>query len=256
MNQKPCKKRINFYTLFTLLLLSITAQSCFSQPQDKSAPVINGGFAVLELFTSEGCSSCPSADALIPVLKDKYKDALFTLSFHVDYWNRLGWKDEFSSSKYSARQNEYASAFGANSVYTPQAVINGTKETTGSDKAGLQKMIEGELKYTRSKTIQLSAVRKNEDKLIVTYQTDMSNDEVLHIALVQLHAETQVKSGENSGRKLKHDNVVRVFETTKKNKGEITLEIPAGLQFSDCNVIGYTQQKSNMKITGASVITL
>ena len=83
--------------------------------------------AVLELFTSEGCSSCPSADRLLPQLA-KLDSNIIPLSFHVDYWNRLGWTDPFSSSEYSERQRSYASHLKLESVYTPQLVVNGEYE--------------------------------------------------------------------------------------------------------------------------------
>ena len=88
------------------------------------------GVAVLELFTSEGCSSCPPAD---DVLRDLAKDSnVIALSFHVTYWNRLGWKDSFSQKIFDERQYAYGEKFQANGVYTPQAVINGTTEMVGS----------------------------------------------------------------------------------------------------------------------------
>ena len=87
--------------------------------------------AVLELFTSEGCSSCPSADKLLPQLA-KLDSNIIPLSFHVDYWNRLGWEDPFSSSEYSERQRSYAKQLNLESVYTPQLVVNGEYELVGS----------------------------------------------------------------------------------------------------------------------------
>ena len=86
--------------------------------------------AVLELFTSEGCSSCPPADNLLPQLA-KLDANVITLSFHVDYWNRLGWTDPFSSSDYSDRQREYSRQLNLESIYTPQLIVNGEYEFTG-----------------------------------------------------------------------------------------------------------------------------
>src|SRR5258708_21433844 len=82
------------------------------------------GFERVELFTSEGCSSCPSADETVARLLSKNIDNVYILAYHVDYWNRLGWKDPFSKSQYSERQNQYASRFNLNSVYTPQVIVN------------------------------------------------------------------------------------------------------------------------------------
>src|SRR5882757_10188754 len=98
-------------------------------------PAANG-FAVVELFTSEGCSSCPSADALVAAVQKENKDQpVYILAFHVDYWDRLGWKDAFSDAAYSDRQRAYASWLRLSSIYTPQVVVNGRKEFVGSDAA-------------------------------------------------------------------------------------------------------------------------
>src|SRR5947209_8838656 len=85
------------------------------------------GVAVVELFTSQGCSSCPPADKLLTDLSRDGR-AIFTLAFHVDYWNRLGWADTFSDAAYSRRQEQYAKAFGLDDLYTPQMVVNGNKQ--------------------------------------------------------------------------------------------------------------------------------
>src|ERR1700733_12538487 len=81
------------------------------------------GFAVVELFTSEGCSSCPPADEVLAKIATEYKDYVYVLGFHVDYWDRLGWKDVYSSADYTRRQQEYARAFKLSSIYTPEAVV-------------------------------------------------------------------------------------------------------------------------------------
>ena len=93
-------------------------------------------FAVVELFTSEGCSSCPPAEALLNQIHPraaKSGQRIYTLAFHVDYWDRLGWKDPFSEAAYSQRQNSYANGFGEDRIYTPQMIVNGRGGFVGSD---------------------------------------------------------------------------------------------------------------------------
>jgi hypothetical protein len=97
------------------------------------------GFAVIELFTSEGCSSCPPADELVArVEKESGGKPIYILAYHGDYWNRLGWRDAFSSLEYSARQNQYAEWLNFSSVYNPQIVVNGPMEFVGSEEGNLR----------------------------------------------------------------------------------------------------------------------
>src|SRR6187402_1594915 len=132
-----------------LIFLAITLSSlffldCFMFPESeiagsfktekaKLATTTNNGFAVVELYTSEGCSSCPPADELVSkIQKESNGQPVYILAFHVDYWNRLGWKDVFGDAAYSKRQNDYAQYLKLPSVYTPQIVVNGKKEFVGS----------------------------------------------------------------------------------------------------------------------------
>lgn len=206
------------------LLLSVLLLSCIA-PDKREAKVKNEmeGFAVIELFTSEGCSSCPPADKLLETINKEYAGKnVLTLSYHVDYWNKLGWKDEFSNAENTARQSYYANIFRLNSIYTPQAVVNGTTEFVGSDRSKMVNSIERSKKI--NKTITLNAFTDN-NKVIVDYKiNDQSANENILIALIQKQATTDVKRGENGGRKLHHINIVRGFQIMKnKNKAEFKL---------------------------------
>src|SRR5579859_6935835 len=106
------------------------------------------GFAVLELFTSEGCSSCPPADELASRVASQYRWNVYVLSFHVDYWDQLGWKDIYSNAEYTQRQRDYAQTFYLNSIYTPQAIINGKSQMVGSNEEKLKSTLESELAST------------------------------------------------------------------------------------------------------------
>lgn len=212
------------------------------------------GFALVELFTSEGCSSCPPADELAIQLSNEYPDNVYFLSYHVDYWNYLGWKDRFSSAAYTEKQKEYATAFNLNSIYTPQAVVNGKKEFVGSDQTRLRKTIMEEMKS--KPVIDLSIGTKlTGNNILVSYKTLLSDKYMLNVALVQLHAETAVKKGENNGRYLKHINVVREFHTaslSQKAEGQLDLKIPEGLSESEIKVIAFIQDKSTLKVLGVA----
>jgi hypothetical protein len=99
------------------------------------------GAVLIELFTSEGCSSCPPADRLLEKLAAENNDKVYVLSFHVDYWNYIGWKDPFSQARFSQRQRNYARQFSLESIYTPQMVVNGVAEFVGSDEQKLRAAI-------------------------------------------------------------------------------------------------------------------
>src|SRR6478609_5145412 len=94
------------------------------------------GFALIELFTSEGCSSCPAAEEVLEEIQKNYSAKnVLVLGYHVDYWNKLGWKDTFSNASFTQRQEYYSNIFRLNNIYTPQAVVNGEKEFLGSNKS-------------------------------------------------------------------------------------------------------------------------
>src|SRR5262249_24150999 len=119
---------------------------------DKSVPVL------VELFTSEGCSSCPPADQLLTSLAEKQPVSgaqIVTLSEHVDYWNRLGWTDPYSSAALSKRQNDYAEQFGGDSVYTPEMVVDGASQFVGSDDYAARDAIENAIKSPKA-SVQLT----------------------------------------------------------------------------------------------------
>ena len=117
------------------------------------------GFALVELYTSEGCSSCPPADELAAALPKSYPSGVYLLSFHVDYWDRLGWKDPFSNAEYTRRQKEYNTALVPmlNSIFTPQVIINGKMELVGSDEPRIRAAIDSELVHTVNPAIEASA---------------------------------------------------------------------------------------------------
>jgi hypothetical protein len=210
-------------------------------------------FAVLELFTSEGCSSCPPADRLLPQLAAENKDVI-PLSFHVDYWNHLGWTDPFSRAEFSDRQREYGRQFRLESIYTPQLIINGEFEMVGSNKSTAETDIKNVLKNKAEVEVKVEEVRKENNKLSIdcilsgnTYQTDVM------VALVQKHAEMKIKGGENRGAKLSHTNVVRSFsQQPAQKKMQFEVDVPKDLAEDNMLIIVYTR-KENSKITGAAV---
>ena len=224
----------------------------------KEEKLITGSYtpvAVLELFTSEGCSSCPPADNLLPQLA-KLDSNIIPLSFHVDYWNRLGWTDPFSSSEYSERQREYVRQLNLESAYTPQLVVNGEYELVGSNRSEAESGIKKALKEKSLISLSINDVKFDGSKVkfTITAAGDIKKTNLL-AALVQKKAVMHVKAGENSGATLSHINVVRSFASHKadaKNE-EFEFIVPSNLNGSNWQLVVYAQQQNDLKIIGASV---
>ncbi|GAB3337812.1 hypothetical protein GCM10027299_49350 [Larkinella ripae] len=217
--------------------------------------------AVLELFTSQGCSSCPPADKL---LNEAVTEAntnhqhVYGLSFHVDYWDRLGWKDPYSNRQFSDRQRRYARQFAAKGIYTPQGVVNGKTEFVGSNRQRLQTSLASSLRQPARVAIALAISAQKPESLAVSYSLKGGfDDAVLNVALVSKSTETTVIRGENAGRKLEHRNVVRTLQTVYATQsGHVTISLPPDFDRSKGAVIAYVQERQGLLITGASQLNL
>ncbi len=238
--------------LISLLAIVICFTSATNPVSQKNFSA-QDGFAVVELFTSEGCSSCPPADEAVIAVAKEYPKNVYILGFHVDYWDALGWKDAFSNSGYTQRQREYAATFNLNSIYTPEIVVNGKTEFVGSDRDQLHKAIDQALQSDNTSKIELNA-SSDAQTVHINYKTSADHDHMLNVAVVQLQTQTAVKRGENAGRQLHHINIVRDFKSISQpgEQGSISLHLPTGLTAKDCAVIAYTQDKKNLHITGAT----
>jgi hypothetical protein len=246
---------MSYAKIITLIVLSIICiKPCYSKkPVTKTTA--NAGFAVVELFTSEGCSSCPAAEKALSEIHNAYKQNVYVMEFHVDYWNYLGWEDVYSSKAFTERQQHYARLLQLSSTYTPQAIVNGKNELVGSNKSKLGALIDDNLQKAPVTSLQLSA-KASGGNVMVTYNVNNNKGQLLNIALVQKKAESNVKRGENSGRKLEHIHVVRVLKTidiTDKS-GSVSMALPAGLSATDCAVIAYAQLKDTWEVSGAAEV--
>ena len=227
-----------------------------SAPKATYAPV-----AVLELFTSQGCSSCPSADRLLTeTLADAAKSSknIIGLSFHVDYWDRLGWKDPFSSHAFTQRQYQYGEHFNQNGVYTPQEVLNGQQEFVGSNRSKQSSLLKTALSTPATTSVQLTVVTPKDNQLMIMYQLegDLSNA-VLNVSVVSKTTETTVQRGENAGRKLTHDNVVRAFQTVPVSpRGTVSFTLPNDFNAHNGAVVAYVQSQQTLAVRGATKVNL
>jgi hypothetical protein len=245
-----------FIGIAGMALVALALTLSRQKDERKTVPAAKTSFAVLELFTSEGCSSCPAAERLLPTLAADSN--VIALSFHVDYWDRLGWKDRFSSAAYTERQQKYAGQFKLESIYTPQLVINGRYEIVGSNEASARKLIAQSLAETPAVQILADDVKTGGENVTVNYRLegDLAHTQLL-AALVQKTVETAVKGGENSGKVLVHTNVVRSFTKQKAlSSGQLILSLPKDLDPSKSLLILYTQSDTDLHITGGRAINL
>jgi hypothetical protein len=244
----------------TFIIGAFLGMASSTVPAQQSGTTPPTGMAVVELFTSEGCSSCPPADAALRDLVEQAQREgwpVHVLSFHVDYWNRLGWKDRFSDPMWSARQRLYAARTG-DGVYTPQLVVNGQRSFVGSDAQELQATVRQALDLPAPVTITATGHLKA-DALQVDYQlSDSVRDAKLNLALIESDVATEVRAGENRGRHLSHSHVVRELRIVAleagNKEGTVTfslkdLELPAKAQ-----VVLFVQERDQGRILGATSV--
>ena len=247
---------LRFYLLALISLGGLLAGSTNPRLTAHYKPV-----AVLELFTSQGCSSCPSADRLLTETlaeASKTNQPIIGLSFHVDYWNRLGWKDPFSDHAFTKRQYQYRERFGLSSVYTPQGVLNGRQEFVGSNRTRQHSLLQQALSQPATAGVKLIMAEKSANSRTLNFQLDGDlADAVLNVALVSKTAETVLSRGENAGRKLVNNNIVRVFQTLPASaKGTVTLVLPSAFEPENGAVVAYVQGRQKLEIRGAAQMPL
>src|SRR5580692_606366 len=234
---------------------------------DRPVPVI------VELFTSEGCSSCPAADRLLSRLEQTQPVTgaqVIAIEEHVDYWNQLGWTDPFSSPQFRARQNDYAVAFHANNIYTPQMVVNGQTEFVGSDMTRAMHEI-GAAAQAATTAVDLRSVPNSTDPDLLDLSVQVTNlktakwrDSNVYLAVTENGLTTFVPRGENSGRTLRHSSVVRSFGIIGRvkpegaNGGQLvsTLRLPREWKRENLHAVVFVQERESYRITGASMVDL
>lgn len=252
-------KPIQISTLCALVALLLSsaflANRSIASKSSTDATIKGDGFAVLELFTSEGCSSCPPADELLAkIQKEAGNKPVYVLAYHVDYWDRLGWRDVFSNFDYSKRQYEYARQLGAQ-VYTPQVVVNGKTEFVGSNEAATDYAVNSALSCTTTTSLTLQG-KIQSGKMVIGYQVSGNSDNTeLALAVVQKTAISKVKYGENQGRTLTHAQIVKElhsFDLEKGKKGEVNILLPEEFNVSGWEVIGLLQHTGTKAINAAT----
>ncbi|MDW9378662.1 DUF1223 domain-containing protein [Chryseobacterium sp. JV558] len=249
-------KNLITVSAFTALLFA-TSAFIHQDKVQKTAQntTTENGFAVLELFTSEGCSSCPPADELMGKIGKEYKgEPVYLLSYHVDYWNRLGWKDRFSTAENSQRQQQYSRILNSQ-VYTPQLVVNGKTEFVGSDEHSIKNAIQETLFNSKKTNVELSA-NVSQKEINVQYKTSTTDPKnMLLINLVERHSSTQVGKGENEGRHLHHWQIVHKqnhISLNKQQEGTTTFKLPDDFSPENWEVIAFIQNPKTGEISGSA----
>ncbi|MEP3479548.1 MAG: DUF1223 domain-containing protein [Fuerstiella sp.] len=215
---------------------------------------------LVELFTSEGCSSCPPADDNLKRLHELAEEngyPIYTLSYHVDYWDYLGWKDRFSSAAATKRQRRYSAAFGLNRIYTPQFVVNGQWEFVGSNRAKTRAAILKAMDERVPAEIQATAKAAG-DKVDVQLTTaGLSKGDRVVIALALKSAKSKVTRGENARRTLDHIHVVRDFkEVLAANSVTASFTKPADFKEANYHVLAYAQSAKTLELVGIQEVEI
>jgi hypothetical protein len=216
---------------------------------------------VVELFTSEGCSSCPPADELLAKLEKTQPipgARLIVLSEHVDYWNRLGWRDPFSSPEYSARQNQYSDSLRQDGPYTPEAVVDGRSGFVGSNGRDAKAAILEALKQPKAQ-VRLTAAALGGGINLTVDVTDIpgAKDADVILAITETGLQSDVKSGENSGRMLRHTGVVRRLTVIGRAKEsafstQTAILLPKEWKRENLQAIVFVQDRKTRHIVGAA----
>jgi hypothetical protein len=221
---------------------------------------------LVELFTSEGCSSCPPADAMLEKMDAQPIPGaqLIVLSEHVDYWDHDGWKDPYSSSLVTERQNDYVRALGLKTAYTPQVLVDGTSELRLSDPQQFKQVFE---RAMAAGTLPVRIVALNVGtgaSAIIRGRVEVDNDpnrrdaDVYIVAALD-HAESQVLRGENGGKHLTHVAVVeqikRIARITKGNGAaqDFELKLKSGNDQRNLRIVAFVQQAGPGKVLGAAL---
>ena len=219
---------------------------------------------IVELFTSEGCSSCPPADNLLSQIEkiQPFRGVeVIALGEHVDYWNQLGWPDRFASGMFTARQEDYGRSFGLDTVYTPQIVVNGQAQVLGSDGNAAQREILKAAQSPRA-TVERSILPGEVLTLKVERVPPGTRQADILLAVTETGIESDVKRGENRGHTLRHTGVVRslanlaVLDTRKDGiyTADIRLNLKPDWKRENLKAVLFVQDRSSRRILGAAAL--
>jgi hypothetical protein len=218
--------------------------------------------ALLELYTSEGCSSCPPADQFISRLGKSgwYPRQVIPLSFHVTYWDYIGWRDIYAQKAFDKRQSDIAMRQRSRDVYTPQMVLDG-KDARGFGRLGSQLRDINRQQPEAGITLQVHA--DSEKAMQLDVRVDVANtaqprDAVLYVALFENGISSRVSAGENSGKTLEHNHIVREFvgplslsSNQAESRHKLSIDVPAGVNLLNAGIAVFLQNTSDGSVLQA-----
>lgn len=254
--------------LFNILIVFFaTATMCltiygFAQTSSKSKEIktsttpTSSGIVVLELFTSQGCSSCPPADEVLAKYSKENNPNIIPLAFHVDYWNYIGWKDPFSKSAFSDRQRDYAQYFESSKIYTPQIIINGKEELVGSNKSQINKIVSSEAAKVNTTSINITSSVLLDNQIAVKVNlSKLDAASKVNFALVKKKEFTKIKRGENNGLEQTSYNIVYDFKSVSISKSTdllATFTFQSNWKTTDFILVAYVQNITTGVISTAT----
>ena len=241
-----------------LLLAVVILLGAFIFKPAAAPPPAKRKAVVVELFTSEGCSSCPPAYALLSRMGQQTSSngaEIIPLGFHVDYWDHQGWRDRFSAHSYTERQEQYASRFKIEGPYTPQMVVDGATEFVGNDSSRALQAVAEAAAEPEQAAISLLGIEPGKIKVHVT-SSNLKPADVL-LAITEDNLMSKVAAGENDGRELHHSAVVRELRVLGQMKdgrfepGPLAFSLPKDIATKNLHCVVFVQQPSNGKILAA-----
>lgn len=257
---------------YSVLCLLAAGAVLLTAPAPSRPPSEAKTAVLVELFTSEGCSSCPPADRLLIELQERQPDAgieVIALGEHVDYWDGLGWRDRFSSAELTGRQQDYSLRFGQNRVYTPQMVVDGSEEFVGSDKRQAQQAIQRAAARAKARLRIEPDSSSGDATARWTIHVDSLPPKApgrvdVYVAVTESGLSNQVSKGENSGRRLPHTSVVRVLQKIGEMNNdaaarfEHAVELPLDPSWNRQNLrlAAFVQEPRVGRVLGAASVAL
>lgn len=244
-----------FRLLILASLLSLVAfgQKASNDADGRTTPVL------VEIFTAEGCATCPNAERTLEFLRREQPvpgAEIVTLAFHVDYFDRFGWKDRFASREFTVRQELYAKRFRIGEIYTPQMVVDGRAEFSGTETGLATSAVLEAAKRPKGK---IDLTLDGEVVKVLVSDLPRHKDAVVYFAITEDGLETEVSSGANRGRKLRHSSVVREFRVIggirkKELRFDAAIQMPeTGPRRSARRLIAFVQETATGRVIGVGI---